>query len=260
MYSLPAFCRCRLALPGVGLLLTISRLGHGQARDLDPINTGRPDQTTGTNVVPQHTLQLESGLRYQHGRTVRAYNYPTLMARYGLFKQLELRVSASVQDSVPVDNRRHPWGIGPPELGARLHLWQQHGLLPEAAFTAAATLPVGKEALRPSSPEARLRLGFTNSLTSKLALTYTYGYGWLPDAREQKYALKLGATFSDRLSGYGEFFGTTTSGSSPDNEADAGLLWLLKPNLQLDIAAGIGLSRAAPSFFVTTGFSIRLPH
>ena len=256
----PLLFSWHLVLPGLGLLLAGPRPGYGQERDLRPIATGRPDQTTGTSVVPRHTLQLESGLRYQRGQAVHAYNYPTLMARYGLLDRLELRVAASVQDSVPANGSRHPWGVGPPELGGRLYLWPQRGLLPEAAFTAAVTLPVGREALRPAGPETRLRIGLSNSLTDRLTLTYTYGYGWLPTAREQKYAAKLGVTLNSRLAGYGEFFGTTTSGNSADNEADAGLLWLLTSNIQADVAAGLGLTRAAPVFFITTGFSIRLPH
>jgi hypothetical protein len=259
MPDAPSVSTWHLGLLELGLVLAGARAGYGQARDLSPISTGRPDQTTGTTVIPRHTVQLESGLRYQHAQAVRAYNYPVLMARYGLLDWLELRISASVQDSVATDSRRHPWGVGPPELGTRLHLWQQHGLLPEAALTAAVTLPVGPEALRPDGPETRLRIGLSNSLSDKLTLTYTYGYGWLPDAHEQKYAAKLGVTLSSRLSAYGEFFGTTASGSRPDNEADAGLLWLLSSNLQVDVAAGLGLTRAAPAFFVTTGFSIRLP-
>jgi hypothetical protein len=256
--SLSANFQRFVGILGLGLLAT--QPSYGQAPKTKPISTGRPDQTTGTSIVPRHALQLESGLRYQRGKTVRAYNYPALQLRYGLLDWLELRFGVNVQDSVRADTGRRPRGIGPPALGARLHLWEQHGLLPEAAFTAELTPPLGHEALRPAAAETRLRLGFTNSLSDKVAVTYTYGYGWLAGDKEQKYAAKLGIDFNAYLSGYAEFFGTTTHGRRPDNEADAGLRWRLRPNVQLDVAAGLGLSYAAPAYFVTTGFSIRLPH
>lgn len=255
-----AITHCCWVRGGFFLLLLAATPSYGQRRDLGPISTGRPDQTTGTTVIPKRTLQLESGLRYQHDAAMRAYNYPSLMVRYGLLDNLELRVSGSVQDSVPTDSNRRPRGIGPPELGARLYLWEQQGVLPEAAFTAAVTFPVGHAALRPTKPETRLRLGFSNSLSDRLTLTYTYGYGWLVGTTEQRYAVKLSAKISQPLAVYGEFFGTKESGSRAGNEADVGLLWLVRNNLQLDVAGGAGLNRAAPSFFVTTGASLRLPY
>ncbi|SFP96707.1 transporter [Hymenobacter arizonensis] len=242
------------------LLLSLAEHSFGQRRDPGPISTGRPDQTTGTNVIPKHTLQLESGLRYQRDEAVRSFNYPSLVMRYGLLDRLELRVGSAIQDSLPEGSRPRSRGVGPPEIGARFSLWEETGLLPEVALTGGVTLPIGAEILRPANPEARLRLGLTNSLTDNISLTYTYGYGWLQNATEHKYAAKLAARLSQRLSVYGEFFGIKTSGSRPGNETDAGILWLLKDNLQLDLALGTGLTSAGPVYFVTTGFSVRLPY
>jgi len=245
----------------LGLLLLAAAQGYGQDRDVKTIDPGRPDQTTGTSVVQKHLVQLEGGLRYQKGRSSRTYNYPTLTVRYGLLDRVELRVGTGLEASVPTSSRQPQWGIGAPEVGTRVYLWDEKGVLPQAAFTATATLPVGqKKELRPTSPEARLRLGLSNSLTDDLTLTYTYGYGWVQNDTEQKYAIKLAARLSKRFSLYGEAFGTTETRSRPDNETDMGLLWLVRSNLQLDIAAGTGLSSAAPSFFITTGASIRLPY
>lgn len=243
----------------VGLLAQAQR-GYGQQRPLKPIDPGRPDQTNGTSVVQKHFVQLEGGLRYQHGQSARAYNYPALTIRYGLLDRLEVRVGTGLEASVPTDGGQWPHGFTAPQLGARLYLWDEHGLLPQAAFTAATTLPVGPSGLHPPAPEARLRLGLSNSLTDALTLTYTYGYGWVYEATEQKYAIKLAAKLSKQFSLYAEAFGTTLTHQRPDNEVDVGLLWLVRPDLQLDLAGGGGVSYAAPAFFITTGASIRLPY
>ena len=50
--------------------------------------------------------------------------------------------------------------------------------------------------------------------------------------------------------------------SDPEPEAhsfDAGLTYLLNPRLQLDLSAGVGLSGAAPDWFVGTGVAFRVP-
>lgn len=245
----------------VVFFLLLARQGYAQQRrDIDPIDPGRPDQTNGTSVVQKGFLQLEGGLRYQDGRSSRTYNYPTLTVRYGLSDRVELRLGTGFEASIPSSSQQGQRGIGAPELGTRVYLWDGKGILPQAAFTATATLPVGQKELRPTNPEARMRLGFSNSLTDALTLTYTYGYGWVQNAAEQKYAVKLAARLSKQFSIYGEAFGTTETRSRPDNEVDMGLLWLVRPNLQLDIAGGAGISSAAPAFFLTTGASIRLPY
>jgi len=245
----------------LGLLLLLARQGYAQQRgDIDPIDPGRPDQTNGTSIVQKGFVQLEGGLRYQNGRSSRTYNYPTLTVRYGLLDRVELRLGTGFEASIPISSRQGQRGVGAPEVGTRVYLWDEKGVLPQAAFTATATLPIGQKELRPTNPEARLRLGFSNSLTDDLTLTYTYGYGWVQNAAEQKYAMKLAARLNKQFSIYGEAFGTTETGRLPDNEVDMGLLWLVRPNLQLDVAGGVGISRAAPAFFLTTGASIRLPY
>ena len=241
------------------VLLGTAAAARAQQRPPDPISPGRPDQTTGTTVVQQHFLQFEGGLRYQRGQAARTYNYPSLTVRYGLLERVELRAGLGLEATVPTGSQPSRRGVGAPELGTRVYLWDGRGWLPQAAFTATATLPLGRRELRPASPEARLRLGFSNALTNALGLTYTYGFGWVQNATEQKYALKLAARLSPQLSVYAEAFGTTESGARPDSDVGAGLLWLVRPNLQLDVAAGRGISRAAPAFFLTTGAAIRLP-
>ena len=47
--------------------------------------------------------------------------------------------------------------------------------------------------------------------------------------------------------------------AGPAHAADAGLTLLVTPRLQLDLAAGAGLSAEAPDRFLTAGVSIRWP-
>lgn len=214
-----------------GLLLMLALLlllvQRGSAQDLGKINAGRPDQSQGTNTIPKRTVQLETGFNYRkdnlNGNVVRTHAYPSLTVRLGLLNRLELRVEGRLQDSVIEEgNRRKVRGLGPLGIGGRIHLWEQDGILPEAAITAMVILPVGSAGLQPQNPEARLNLGLSHSLSDRLSLTYSFRYGWIQDATAIQYASNLLAELNDRLSVYVEFFGLKEEGDLVENNADIG--------------------------------------
>ena len=72
-------------------------------------------------------------------------------------------------------------------------------------------------------------------------------------------ALGIGAT--DRLAFFTELFGATglSASGGPENAFDGGLTYLVRDNLQLDAAAGVGLSDAALDWFGLVGISYRWP-
>ncbi len=246
------------------LLFIFVLITRGHAQQLDKINAGRPDQSQGTNTVPKGALQLETGFNYRkdnlNGNNVRTLAYPSLTVRLGLLNRLELRVEGSLEDSVvEEDVRRRVRGFGPLGIGGRIHLWEQDGILPEAALTAVLTLPTGSAGMHPQNPEARVNLGLSHTLSDRLSLTYSLRYGWIQDATEIQYASNLLAELTEKLSVYVEFFGLKEEGNQAEQNADIGFLWFPWHNVQLDVSAGVGLNRPAPDYFITTGFSIRLP-
>ncbi|GAB3536535.1 hypothetical protein GCM10027443_27110 [Pontibacter brevis] len=249
-----------------GLLLLLTEQGQAQEQDLGRISTGRPDQTQGTTVVPKSTLQIESGFLYRESerkeQEVKTHAYPAVSLRYGLHDRLELRIDGSFQDSVireDVGGYRKVRGLGPLGLGLRLYMWEGAGILPQAALTATIAPPVGNSSMVSGYADKELRLGFTNTIKPDLSLTYTMGYGWVKEGTEMKYAFKVSGDLSYRVAVYGEVYGTKAEGNRAVHQADAGVLLIVRENMQLDIAAGFGLSRAAPDYFITTGFSVRLP-
>ncbi|AKD05894.1 hypothetical protein PKOR_21770 [Pontibacter korlensis] len=234
--------------------------GQGEEK----IETDRPDQTESSTVVPKGTLQIESGYFYQKAteevKTVRTHAYPTALFRVGVLDWLEFRVLSSLRDSV-VENgaRRKVDGLSPLNLGLKFKLWKEQGLRPEAAFLVRAALPVGSRAFRPDNPEPELRLMFSNEITDKLELAYNLSHSWVEGDTRRGYTLSLSGEVHDRLTIYGEVFGNKQKGEKAEHQADAGILFLLRPNLQFDLALGVGLNEVAPDFFITTGVSVRLP-
>jgi hypothetical protein len=65
--------------------------------------------------------------------------------------------------------------------------------------------------------------------------------------------------FSDKLSGYAEFYDVANTDSEGTNPAyiDAGLVYQILPNAEIDRGCNFGITAAAPDYQPFTGFSFR---
>ncbi len=232
---------------------------------IEPISTNRPNLSQGADVVPQGTVQIELGVSYfkdtPEGQTLKAHTYPEVLVRAGLLNWLELQVSGSVQDSVVREplGRRKVQGIGPVAVGLVAHLLDEEGIIPSLALKGAATLPVGNSGLRPDHAVPELLLAASKSITKEAGLLLNAGYTWEEGKPISHLVLNLDINLSDAFSVYLEGASDKEKGERAAFIADAGILWRLMPNLQLDLAAGRQLNNLATDYFITTGISVRLP-
>lgn len=247
------------------LLLLFAFVQHGYCQEEVPeMETDRPDQTEAASLVPRKTVQLETGLYFQEdmegGVEEKLRAYPSALVRLGVLDWLEFRVQSALRDSVVESRRRfRTSGFAPLTVGAKIKLWEEHGLRPQAALMTMVVLPVGSRQFRPENPDPTFRLLLKNSLAEKLDLSYNLMYGWVEGDPVKGYAVSLGFNISDKFTVYGEAFGDKQKGNKAEHSVDGGFLFKLLPNLQLDVAAGRALNKAAPDYFVTTGVSVRLP-
>ncbi|MBX0332257.1 transporter [Pontibacter sp. HSC-14F20] len=231
------------------------------AQAQEELSADRPDNSQGPGIISRGYVQLEAGYNYQKlNANIRTYAYPTALLRIGLLEGVELRVQGAVKDSV-IENgtERHIKGWGPLSVGTKVRIWEEKGWRPEAALSAMLTLPLASEVFKPDNPEPQLGLGFSNALSEKLELTYTLGYGWTDGEPVRSYGANLTRQFIDKLMLYLEVFGSKEKSETAEHQADVGILYLVLPNLQFDVAAGRRLNKAAPHYFFTTGLAFRLP-
>ncbi|WP_276496446.1 transporter [Pontibacter litorisediminis] len=246
----------------LGMLTCFARTGFAQGEE--KIKTDRPDQTEASTLIPKGTVQLEAGYFYQkataEGLSIRTHAYPTALLRVGVLDRLELRVLSAIRDSV-VENgvKLDVDGLAPLNLGLKVKLWEEQGWRPEAALLVRAALPVGSRAFRPDEPEPELRLSLSNEVTDKIEIAYNLTHSWVEGDPRRGYTVSLSGEVHNKLTVFGEVFGNKQKGEKAEHQADAGVLFLLLPHLQLDVAAGAGLNKAAPDFFFTTGIAVRLP-
>lgn len=227
------------------------------AQDSEPISTDRPDQSDGVYTLPKNAFQLETGLLY--GKESDDYFFHNTMLRYGLFNKTEVRLEIDYGRQFGIT------GLLPTSISIKQALIEQNGLLPAISAIGSVALPfLSSSEFRPDKVPLGLTLAFENELSDHFSLAYNlggFGDGY-SDELNWLVTANLGYSPIEKVSFFLEYFATYADGIPPDHNADMGVLWLLKNNLQLDIAAGTSLFRnsSGNNRFVTIGFSYRFDH
>jgi hypothetical protein len=250
----------------------------GAAQEQPPeLVTDRPDQTESAEVVPRGFFQLEAGWVHtvddEDGVTDRSDDIGNFLLRIGIFENVELRLgwngfTARDRRAVSVDESQS--GLRDADLGAKIKLAEERGARPQIALLGALVLPVGDDEVSESRFDPAFRFAFAHTLSDRLGVGYNLGMVWESEADddgERKllssaiYTLASGVAITDTVSAYVELFGSipATASGTPSNSFDGGFVWLVRPNLQLDIEAGVGLSSAAADWFIGAGLSVRFP-
>lgn len=241
----------------------------------ETIATDRPDFTEASSTVGKGRIQLESGYTYFRDRTdgvtSHFHSYPEALLRIGMITDwFELRIGQNFGNSRTVV----PEGIfnsnGGLDLyvGAKIALTEQKGALPESALVIQSQIPTGHSDFSSGRvlPGLNLLYGW-DVIPDLLTFAGSTQGNIAVDDNDHSYLLlaqsfTAGYRFTDRLAMYTEWFaffpsGATAEGVTAQHYLDGGFTYLVTPNFQLDIRAGIGLSRSADDFFAGTGFAVR---
>lgn len=232
-----------------------------------PLVTDRPDQTESAQVVPLKSLQIETGIVFESDRSglleTNTVHLATTLLRYGLFKRAELRIGSAftTQNTKIGANESELSGLNGLSLGTKLDIADESGWIPETALLAAFNLPAGEKSFSGEKTDISLVLAGTWSLSGKTGLGFNAGSVWDESSEMRlKYSLVLGRSVSDNTGAFLEIFGQLLPESNPEIRLDGGFTHLLQKNLQLDLSAGFALSEISADFFLSGGFSIRLPN
>lgn len=257
--------------------LVLFRSAPASAEGPGDLVTDRPDQTESSVVVPRGWVQLEVGwgfTRYDEGGVrLEVHEVPASLLRVGLSRKVELRIGWT--GFVDAEARAGRFelsedGVGDAELGAKISLGEERGKRPEMALLVGTSVPVGDDAFTSDRFDPNLRLAFSHTLSERVGLGYNVGLGFgseLGGDGERHtlstafYTVALGFGLSDQWGAFVELFGDVPASASGDSSHsfDGGFTYLVRDNLQLDLAGGVGLSDAADDWFVGLGLSVRWP-
>jgi len=231
---------------------------------LDRIDTDRPDQTESPVVLPKNWLQLELGVSIQKNEAHdNEFLLPTLLTKYGLLKNLELRLITSVRRYQTIDNSGNTVyqnGIEPVEFGAKIGLVEEKKWIPKTSLLFHVVIPtLASKDLKADKLAPNFLFSMQNTISEKMGLGYNLGAEWDGTNNEPGwiYSISPGFNVGENWYMYIEAFGTISKLESPQHNIDGGLAYYVNNNTKLDISGGFGISKAAPAWYLAVGGSWR---
>jgi hypothetical protein len=236
---------------------------------LGALITDRPDATESPTAVPKGFLQVETGAFYEsfedNGIKNENYTYNTTLVRYGLLKNLELRLGwdfvegQTKVNGTALDNITS--GFNPLLFGFKTTIAKENGCMPEIGFLGHLYLPftAGSD-YKPDTTGVDFRFSFAHTLSEKSSIAYNLGAAWRDDSPEAAYlyTLAYGYSITNQLGAYAELYGDFPENSKANHLWDVGLTYLVSNNVQLDATVGSSFTEGQ-DILISAGVSFRIP-
>jgi hypothetical protein len=222
--------------------------------------TDRPDFTETAVVVPLRSLQVEIGLTYANsGDGARVFNAPELLLRYGVARRTEIRLGLPDYVTVRGGGPRISQ-FGDTYLGIKQQLAPPGAAL-SLALIPAVTLPTGGRQLTSDRVDPEIALAWSRDLSQTWSVGGILGYARPTEEGRGRDLFFPTVAFGRAIAPrWGTFF--EWAAEFPEGEGDVHLLhhgytYALAADRQLDLHFGVGLTRAAPDFFIGAGYVFR---
>lgn len=230
--------------------------------------TDRPDATEAPSVVVRGALQIESGALFTSFEDdvlqTNTTTYNTTLLRFGLLENLELRLGWNfVEQRNKLSTAQEEFiqsGLSPLLLGMKVNISQEKGWLPTIGLIGHLFLPfTASDDFKPQNTSVDFRFAFDHTLSDSSSIAYNLGAQWEADTPGAAYiyTLAYGYSLTDSFGLYAELYGDMPENNSANHYWDAGLTYLVLPNLQLDATVGTSITEGQ-DVLVSAGFSYRI--
>lgn len=247
------------------------RAGYETEESRERIETDRHEFTPSVLVVPKGMIQFESGYSFFKGGDETAHALPELLVRYGLTDNIELRFRYNEVWEFGEENRK---GSEDLRIGTKLRLNDQYRLIPEASLILTLTAPTGSDDWTIGETEFAADYVFGWEISDKAEIYGSTGiatdgigdFDFLPEAADGDFvvfseSISIGYEFSERITGYSEFFGLFTHGygDNEDNQVyyNMGMDYYFTDDFLIDFRVGTGLTSDSSDFFCGVGGGFR---
>ena len=250
---------------GCALLAAGLSLGDADAQEMERMETDRPDQTECPFIVPAGWAQFEMGFNFEkNGPGAHTFVYPTLLSKYGISKRFEFRIITSL-----LSNRENTGpsaetitGIEPIQLGFKVALIEEKGLIPKTSLIAHIAVPqFASTKLHAEKVAPNFVFTMQHTITPFCSIGYNLGAEWDGFSSEPAwiYRISPGFTIGRKWYAYAEAFGFIQQKETANHNIDGGLAYYFNNNIKADISAGKGLSAGSLSYYIALGASFRFP-
>ncbi|NUS39004.1 MAG: transporter [Lysobacter sp.] len=237
----------------------------------EPMSTDRPDVANSSDTVGAGRWQLETGVAWARqradGTTTATWTTPVLL-RIGTGERWELRIGSDGWQRATVHgNGVHDEssGLADLDVGFKYH-WQATG--PAGAslgWLVDAKLPTGARAVRGHGVRPGVMLAAEWELPQGNGLSVMPGIVYDSDDAGRRYAsgvlaVSLDHPWTPRAHGFVEVAAEQLAARAHGGNVatfDTGATWRVDNDTQVDVAASVGLTAAAPGRALTIGWSRR---
>ena len=223
-----------------------------------PIATDRPAVTDSSVVVPQGSLQFENGLTYTSSTGQQVLDAPETLLRLGVAPTTELRFTAPDY----YGQIGSASGFGDLSLGVKQQLIATKTGF-DASLVLTVSLPTGGQDYSSHGYDPSIQLPWSKSLSTNWTAAGMFSVYWPTQGTHRNVTGQATFLFDRQLTkacdAFIEYVGGFPEYGSPSHLLHIGTAYKLTPRQQIDLHAGIGLSAAAPSYYIGAGYSFRLP-
>lgn len=221
------------------------------------ITTDRPDQSESSSLIPKNSLQIESGVILQNTADSNNNLLPTILIRYGLSSSFELRLITNfVNLEDKVTSITHT-GFSDIEVGTKFQIKKKEASTTEIAFLTHLSIPTAKKEISNENLGIINKFIVSHAIGTHSGIGYNIGYNYFGiDSGDVTYTLSFSTNITDRILVYAEPYGLFSNFEKHTANFDAGIAYLLKDNIQVDVSYGLGLNNSLR--FIAFGFSWNL--
>jgi hypothetical protein len=221
----------------------------------DDIVPDRPGFCEAASVVPRGRFQVEAGSAWTRvDADSSVLDLPEVVLRVGVGASLELRVQAS--DWLRVRSEGTDSGWSDTAVGLR---WQLAAGSHDLSVRGVVYLPIGSGEWTDNKVDPEGAVSWAHELGGGWSTSATVSARRFTSVTTTIFSPSLSVEHSlgPHASTFLEYGANVADGHSPLNLVDHGYTWLPNSDTQVDVSIGLGLSSAAPDFFVSVGFSRR---
>jgi len=231
-----------------------------QAQYNETIRAARPRQSMGFFTIGARVLQVQTGLDYRRTITpnteLDCFSETTVL-RLGLAERFDLSGVIRYTDEErrgDVDIQRRA-GISNTQIGARYHISNNNGLIPDAAIQARVLLRAQDDEFQREHVGLRVITSAQYHLLSWVSLRTNLGMTWRGDGADPDplYAAGFGFSLASRLTALAELYGDL--GDEPNFAT--GFSYLLTNDVQLDLGGGWEVINGNDDWYLRGGISFR---
>lgn len=230
------------------------------AVEYERLTSDRPHISEATSTVGLGRIQLETGYTLARdsagGDRFRSYSYPEPLLRIGVLREwLEFRIATNYLNQVESDSNSaiRSRGFDDMYLGAKVALVKQSGVLPDLTIFPQMRVPTGASSLTGGRVLPGVNIAYSWALSRRVELECNTVFsskvedqkGYADVLQTANFEFDLGP----RCIYFTEFYCFQPMSTRPNLETQAyfhtGTQYFLRPELQLDVHAAVGLNAAA---------------